>query len=230
MLRIVGDLSFFQSLKPGSTLKSVANFYQQRLLVNPANVRNIAWSSPNWSSQNLWIPTMTSRFHECLKNMPSDDQNVCFNTVLALAKPDIDLLIPRPPERDRVAWYVSSLKGYTHRLSIVWIPKCRGNDLLIEAHFAGTKHSCNTFIQKHKLPTGACLVLPNLSGVREIDCIRENPGTSDLIISWPLTNPLQNAIRSHSMEDLPQGSIVLDHYQHEIAISAPPLLVESRSG
>ena len=174
---------------------------------------------------------MTSKFYDSIKKMTAHDKNICFNTVLAVSNPDIKQLIPRPSERARPSWYVSSLKGYSHRLCVVWIAKLRGSDLLIEAHFAGTKDKCNSFIQQHvNLPVGACIVLPDLSGVQKISGGNQKQIPGNLFTSWPLTNSLQNAIMSCSIDSLPQGSLALDPHQEEIALSLPPLLIESRSG
>jgi len=171
---------------------------------------------------------MTSRFHHSIKEMSSHSKNVCFNTLLAVSKPDIKLLAPRPAERDHPSWYVTSLSGYHHHLAIVWIAKVRGADLIIEAHFAGTRDSCNHFIQKHaNAPAGACVVRPDLSGVLLVTDDSKKEITKDLITAWPLTNPLQNAIISSCIDSLPQGHLVLDPHQEEIAISSPPLLIES---
>ena len=198
VLRVVGDYQFFASLKrASSTLKSLAKYYQVHKLTSVTNVKSIAWTSPNWSSRCHWIPTMTSKFHDCIKNWNSHDKNVCFNTLLALSKPNLELIIPRPSRRERPFWYMSSLRGYNHKICVVWIAKCRVSDLLIEAHFAGTRHNCNNFIQRHvKLPPGACIVSPDLSGVQKMDCNENEHEISNIFLAWPLTNPLQNAIMS----------------------------------
>ncbi|KAL7547115.1 hypothetical protein ACHAWF_010426 [Thalassiosira exigua] len=230
VLRVVGSLDFFLSLRADSTLKSLARFYHQRRLTSIAPVRSIAWSSPDWDTYTLWKPTMTEKFHRSLKDMSAHDRNVCFNTLLAVAKPDIKVLVPRPPERDNPSWYITSLTGYNHRIHIVWISKTRESTLIVEAHFAGTRDACNHFIQKHvNPPRDACIVKRDLSGV----LLGHNDSSvdiKDLVTAWPLTNPLQNAIMSASIESLPQGNLVLDPHQEEIAISKPPLLIESRSG
>jgi len=232
VLRVVGDLTFFMGLGPDSTLKSLAKFYQQRHLVKMARVQSIAWTSPDWESFNLWKPTMTAKYFHSMQNFSVHDKNVCFNIVLAISKPDIKRLALRPSERAHPSWYVSSLRGYSHRLCVVWIPKLRGQDLMIEAHFAGTKPQCNNFIQKHlTVPIGTCIVKQDLSGVlMEADDSSGSKGINNLITAWPLTNPLQNAIMSHSIDCLPQGNLVLDPHQQEISVAQPPLLIESRSG
>lgn len=233
VLRVVGDLSFFMSLQRGSTLKPLAKHYQDLALVKATKVQSIAWSPPDWSCQSLWIPTITARFHDSLKNMTLHDKNICFNTVLALSRPDLELIIPRPSQRERISWYITSLRGYNHKLCIVWVPKRRGQDLLIEAHFAGNRNRCNTFIQVHpNVPAGACIALSDLSGVMGLDSSEaaEKHESSNVFTSWPLTAPIQNAIMSNSIDNLPQGNLVLDPHQQDIAVSIPPLLVESRSG
>lgn len=232
VLRIVGDLSFFLGLGPGSTLKSLAKFYQHRELTSTARVQSIAWTSPDWQSRTLWKPTMTAKYYHSIKNKSAHDKNVCNNIVLTLARPDIKRLALRPSERTLPSWYTSSLSGYSHHLCVVWIPKLRGQDLMIEAHFAGTKPQCNHFIQQQvNVPIGTCIAKPDLSGVlMGAGDSAERKGINDLITAWPMTNTLQNAIVSNSIDSLPQGNLVLDRYQQEISVAQPPLLIESRSG
>jgi hypothetical protein len=232
VLRVVGSVDFFFSLGADSTLKALVMYYQKRSLVSVAQVRSIAWSSPDWDAYTLWKPTMTSKFHHALKDMSTHDRNVCFNTLLAVARPDINLLVPRPPARERPSWYTSSFVGYNHHIYIVWVSKKKESTLIVEAHFAGTRTACTHFIQKHvNPPHGACIVKQDLSGiVSNPEDSSGKPDIKDLITAWPVTNPLQNAIMSGSIESLPQGRLVLDPHQEEIAISKPPLLIESRSG
>ena len=233
VLRVVGDLSFFLSIgQANSTLKSLAKFYQQRSLTSEARVQSIAWTSPDWSRETQFKPTLTEKFYHSMKDMTEHDKNICFNTVLAIATPSVRLLVPRPSERKTPSWYISSLVGYSHHLCVVWIAKHDGSHGTIQAHFAGTKDQCNRFIQQHvHVPVGACIVKPDLSCIKEgSNDSTERSKINNLITAWPMTNPLQNAIMSSSISSLPQGNLVLDPHQREISIAQPPLLIESRSG
>ena len=115
---------------------------------------------------------------------------------------------------------------------MIWIARKATSRNIIEAHFVGTQTECLRFLQKHhQVPDGACLVRPDLCGIAE--SVESSPRASDggqLFTSWRVNNAIQNAIRSDLVTGLPQGSLLLDPQQEQIAKSVPPLLIESRSG
>lgn len=123
---------------------------------------------------------------------------------------------------------MSSLIAYPNH-HVVWVPKMLNNQT-IEAHYAGFAHQCNRFVQKTKVPPGALIVKPDLSGIADstIATSTNSGGDDSAYCSWRITNNIQNAVVSGL--PLPLGSIQLDPFQEEVARCKPPLIIESRSG
>jgi len=236
VLRVVGDASFFGSFRTVSTLRRLFEFAKAVGALEETVVRPVAWARPNWSDSTLWKPVANARFYECLKKMIDRDRNVCFNTLHAVATPDLQVLGSRiPAQRDIVSWYTSYLKGYGDSLRIVWLAKEGRDQPIIEAHYAGTQAECNRFVQVNcNVPPEARAVEPTLSG---IITPHDQPGhhgdavslaMNQPFVAWPVTNSVQNAICTGA--ELPQGGVQLDRCQEEVAKAKPPLIVESRSG
>jgi hypothetical protein len=195
---------------------------------------------PDWSLPKRWRPTVTAKFHHHLRLLPTKlEQNVAFNTLLALCVPDRSQLEGPPGESATPCWQLSSLRGYQKTLQIVWIAKAykgaeqrRDNKHwvgVVEASFVGTRTACLHYVQMHTLPAAACRVKRDMSGIlptvtTDAAVVRPAP----LAYAWMVTNDLQAAI-FHG-EALPQGLFVLDPPQERIVTLTPPLLLESRSG
>lgn len=168
------------------------------------------------------------------------DKNVAFNTLLAIALPKLERLSTSSSGR----WQRSSLlrkTKYTSPVEIVWIAKevgewTSGPDYsgAAEAHFVGTRDECLQFLQlNNNVPKTACKVEYNFKG-GTINVIPEKPNgasqSSELDLSWLVTNELQKAVVEESVDDLPEGLFELDPDQNRILLCKPPLLLESRSG
>jgi len=178
VLRVVGHLDFFKSLSTeDSVLRKLALFARERELVDENPVVNTAkWRRPTWKpGDTSFKPIIVAKFHDCLRKMKMDnwrDPIIAFNILLAVATPDINKLKARPRPQG-AQWQTSSLK-IADDVCITWIAKPIDKENLvdqsyvgcIEAHFAGTKADCNTFVQNHRvLPAFACEVKSDLSGV-----------------------------------------------------------------
>ena len=227
ILRVVGDTRFFLTLSGSSTLRAIALAAGNRELVRTTKLKSLAYCPPDLSVATLWNITMTSRFHHAIKRKDTPEKNVYFNTLFALATPDITALSSFVRESN--GWHISSLKGYI-KMNVVWTAK--KHDLLgiIEAHFAGNKHECLNFIQQNHKPLDASVIVKSdMSGFVNSG-ISENTESGNMFVSWPLNNNVQNAIAAGEIEDLPQCMMQLDPPQEKIAYSPPPLLIESRSG
>lgn len=220
LLRIVGCKKLFDTLGARSTLRKLTTYLCDQKFLVVANVKNTAFSIPDWNEPSLWKATLTQRFHHCLKSMPSKEMTLSLRTLQAVTTPNMRLLHKQPSEG---YWQVSSLREYP-QCSIVWVAK---NDDSIEAHFAGTRNKCLTFVQKNiaTLPRGSCLVKPDLTGTRS-----QFEGAAVVMPSWDLENILQRAIENSSIKELPEGTLHLDPTQNAIVSARPPLLLESRSG
>lgn len=242
VLRVVGNVEFFKEISDDeSTLRNLAAFAERNKIVQPTQVSN-AMKAPDWTTKMAWMPTMTARFHDCLKpkNMKRMDKNVAFNTLLAVSTPRLADLTNAPTEQGPPRWQSSSLRKYDERLQIVWIAKeleDHGVSLtdaphkgVIEAHFAGKRHECLTFIQKnHLVPRNACRVKRDMSAIIPSENQIATHST-DVELSWDVTNDLQNAVVDDQIEELPLGLFKLDEYQERILALPIPLLIESRSG
>ena len=163
------------------------------------------------------------------------NRNICFNTLHAVATPDIGALGSRIPRREAASWNTSFLKGHGDTLRVVWIAKEGVDQPIIEAHYAGTHVQCNRFIQLNvNVPPEARVVEPNLSRIITTQQLAENDDPVSLAINqpfaaWPVTNAIQNAM-CDGKNELPLGGVQLDRCQEEVARATPPLIVESRSG
>lgn len=233
VLRVVGDLQFFLSLNAGSTLRSLAEHVERNKAIEQSKLNMLAWAAPNWKRPMLWKPTITKRFHNCLKSMNVRDKNISFNTLLALCTPSLREIDTPPVCRPRPCWQITALKGHRDSLSIVWVAT-RGHLPTIQAHFVGTRRQCLRFIQTQRnLPQCACIVQRDLNGIMENS--DETPRTSvaptgQAFLAWQVTNGIQNAVSCRAIDSLPQGGFCLDPQQEDISRSVPPLLIESRSG
>jgi hypothetical protein len=227
ILRVVGDTRFFLTLSGSSTLRALANAADHRELVRTTNLRSLAYCPPDLSVATLWKITMTTRFYHAIRRKDGLEKNVYFHTLFALATPDTTALNNFVRESD--GWHIASLKGYT-KMNVVWAAKKHDRLGIVEAHFAGNKHECLNFIQRHHMPPDASsIVKSDMSGFIN-SCISENTESGNMFVSWPLNNNLQNAIVAGEIEDLPQSMMQLDPPQERIACSPPPLMIESRSG
>ncbi len=199
-------------------------------LVQDLEISSIAWSAPNWDTTTIWKPVITQRLHNCLKYMSTVDKNICLNTLLALAIPQLNLLA-RPPHTNSL-WKISCLKG-NYNVNIVWVAKPHRPLNLIEAHFVGTQKQCSQFVQKFhdKAPEMACNVRRDLSGIaleNSFDKARCEGQINEP--AWMIDNNIQRVIQDDLIENLPAASFQLDPDQTKVADSPPPLLIESRSG
>jgi hypothetical protein len=235
ILRVLGDLRFFLKLRHGSTLRKIGEWAQEcptDALVQDLNISNVAWSAPDWNTvSTIWKPVITQRLRNCVRQMSPREKNICFNTLLAVATPLLKNLCSRP--RADSLWQRSCLTG-NHDLHIVWIAKAHDPfKNLIEAHFAGSRKECLRFVQMYhdKVPETACNVMSDLSGIdriRDVDAVKcENQLNEP---AWMIDNNTQRAMQDGLAEILPDASFQLDPDQTRVAVSPPPLLIESRSG
>jgi hypothetical protein len=194
-------------------------------------LRQVAWSRPNWSEPTRWKVVANARFYDCVRKMHAQDRNISFNTLRAVATPDIGALGSRVYKRTIPTWYTSWLKVYGETLRIVWIAK---SGEIIEAHFAGSRSSCSHFLQVHsRVPNDArivCTALSRLVPERILNKIEDGHTemTNQPFAAWLMTNANQDAV-CHGYA-LPEGSVQLDEQQEAIAKLQPPLIIESRSG
>ena len=218
LVRIVGNKKLFDKLGRFSTLKKLVSYLCHQKYTIDVNVKNISF--PDWRKPSLWRPTITQRFHNSLKLMVYKKQAVTMTTLQAVITPNLRALHQRPSNG---YWQVSSLRGHSD-CSIVWVAK---HDTTIEAHLAGARQDCLSFVQKNisSLPMGSCRVKPDMSGARD-----QAQGASSVTSSWDLNNFLQRPIENGTINELPEGSFHLDPEQQAIVSSRPPLLLESRSG
>lgn len=228
VLRVVGDGSFFSRLGGRSTLRKLAAFGLESMSTERTTIQRVPWSCPNWSEKMVWKTCMTQRFINCLREMTERNQNICLNTLHAVALPDEHALYAKVPEKGQPSGYRSSLKGYMDN-QIVWIAK-EIDVPTIEAHFAGIERECLRFLQMyHAAPPDARIVKKGLCGLEPGPIKKQDQIQDDaLVLSWKITNTMQRAVRSG--KELPIGSIQLDASQEEVARAVPPTIIQSRSG
>jgi tetratricopeptide (TPR) repeat protein len=231
VLRVVGDLRFFESI-PGrmSTLRNLAQHARDFGKVEATRIKSLPYCPPDWTITTAWDIAVTQRFYHYIGLMSETrSKNICFNTLFAIATPDLRALKSRIASR--AGWQISSLSGHDD-LHVVWIARKNGAVQCgtVEAHYAGSRKDCLRFIQEnHKPPDGSTAVLSDMSG---FDKSSESGAqeSGEMHISWKLNNQLQYAILSETIPELPQGMLELDPPQESIAKSPPPLMIESRSG
>jgi hypothetical protein len=160
-----------------STLRKLAVFAEQNNLNRTTSI-TAAWRPTDWKAvKTAWKPTMTSRFHDCLKDKRRMDRNVAFNTLLAVSTPCLGELTHWPVEKGPPRWQTSSLHKYDRVMQVVWIAKEFEHDGnveseakyvgIVEAHFAGspgTSRKCLCFTLV------CCMLTFSLPG-----CCREMP-------------------------------------------------------
>jgi hypothetical protein len=240
ILRVVGDVDFFLSLGNTSVLRQLARFATANKIVEVASLTG-PWRPPDWDVVTKWKPTMTSRFHNCLKSMNRLRNNVAFNTLLAVAGPDLKKLKEWPAEKGLPKWQISSLVAYRDNLCIVWVAKLYewegGSEAdahyvgKVEAHFAGSFRKCLHFTQMNFLvPKFSCKVRRDMSSILSNDDEKVVVQSNKIDLSWPVTNDIQNAVIYDKIRDLPEGLFLLDPSQERAITLPPPLLLESRSG
>lgn len=239
ILRVVGDADFFLSLGSDSVLRQLAAFAKKMQIMEVASITG-PWRPPDWRTVTKWKPTMTSTFHHCLKNVNRLRKNVAFNTLIAIATPDLKQLKEWPTEKGPPRWQLSTLSAYTDNLYIVWVAKIyewdRGAQAdehyvgKVEAHFAGPYKKCLQFTQaNHIVPKFTCKVKRDMSLIVANDDATFME-SSRIDLSWSLTNDIQDAVIYNKITDLPEGLFLLDPSQERVITRTPPLLLESRSG
>lgn len=168
VVRVVGNMEFFDRIpSEKSTLRRLANFADEHdLAVGLAAFTShnnlhkkltiaTAWLPPDWSSvATAWKPTMTARFHHCLKDWRRVDQNVAFNTLFVICCGRVNELTQCPIEKGPPRWQTSSLRKYDDRMQVVWVAKEIENEIavegqkgVVEAHFVGSRDKCLQFKQ-----------------------------------------------------------------------------------
>lgn len=155
ILRVVGDASFFLKLPDHSKLRKLCEFTNNLGFSQKTSVRPSSWSKPNWDEPRLWKPLANQRFFDCVQKMSAGNCNICFNTLHAVATPQVNALGSMLCKRDTPSWNTSYLKRYSAFPLIVWIAKQINEQIIIEAHFAGSRDACNRFVQKHAIPSDA---------------------------------------------------------------------------
>jgi AAA domain len=243
VLRVIGDSDFFKRIADNeSSLRTLALFAESNKVIRDASIDDIAWRRPSWRpGETMWKPTMVPRFHACLRRLQRRDRNIAFNTLYAVATPQINMLQGRPSDSESAQWQISALGGTgKDGIRVVWLPKrysSTGDKLylgIVEAHFAGKHFECNNFIQKHRVVPAhsACAVKSDLSGIQgspTTDVAQVHSTEIDLR-SWTITGDIQGAIIDNNLEDLPIALLSLDDQQERVLALKPPLLLESRSG
>lgn len=237
ILRVIGDLNFFLSLPPSSTLRKLAAFAAQKEADRIAvfNVRPGRWAPPNWNVPLVWDVCFSARFMHCLKLRAQPDQNLFMNTLFAIASADTTALSSPIASRETPSWYMSALKGFIEH-QVVWMASLKGNRQTITGEFAGTRKDCLHFLQvRHRPPLEAGIVRSCLSGLEPFTFVeaeeqaREDARRSHAShLFWKVTNATQHAIASGV--SLPLEGVQLDPAQELVARTPPPLLIESRSG
>lgn len=233
ILRVVGDIDFFQKLGRNSVLYNLTAYSQDQNITQRTQLRAVAWGRPNWTEPTLWKAVGSSRFYDCIRKMTTMNQNVCFNTLRAIALPDVEALGSRVPKRAIQSWYTSWLSKYEETIRIVWIAK-QGKK--IEAHFAGSRDACYKFVQTHPVaPNDAEIIKEDLSNLVYIgktsnpqEVIDSADATIEPFAFWAVTNATQDTVIRDYI--LPSASLELDEEQNEVAKLTPPLIIESRSG
>ena len=83
VLRVVGDWSFWSTTPSDSVMcKFVKHCFDNRLLVSDERLGkgkwSEAWLKPDWSKAktSTWNPSMTSRFHYCVKGLEVIKRNM----------------------------------------------------------------------------------------------------------------------------------------------------------
>jgi hypothetical protein len=236
LVRVVGCKRLFDRLGNDdfgriSTLRKLTNFMCNNNYSIDIAVKNNIYSFPDWRKGVSWKPTLTQTFHNALREMEDKDKAVVFNTLHAVATPNLHKLFTYPSNKSY--WQITSIKGHEDN-SIVWVGKTDDATAThfcgtIEAHFCGTKRACLQFKQTNitRLPTRACKVNVDLSGIIA-DTKRRGP--SKVTPSWILHNDLQMAIQNDNIEELPNGTFELDPEQSIIVNYGSPLLLESKAG
>lgn len=209
---------------------------------------------PDWSTVTSWKPSMTASFHESLKAFSGVQKNTALHTLLAVCVPRLKDLDRRPMEER--SWQISTLKNTnanssSRDLSIVWVPleykTTMVDDLttaaaaaagrisymgIIQANYAGTYDQCLRYTQTHPvLPPSTRAIKSDLKGLIALTTQDDSPAEAPTLdLSWLVDNDLQEALLDEDVEELPQGTFVLDADQERIVTCPPPLLLESRSG
>jgi AAA domain len=236
ILRVIGDLNFFRSLHPSSTLRKLATFAGKEAdRVAVFNVRPGRWAPPNWNVPLVWDVCWSSRYWNCLTLRAPPDQNIFMNTLHAIASADTTALNSPIPPRETPTWYMSALKGFT-KYQVVWMASLKGNRQTITAEYAGSRRQCLHFLQvRHSPPFEARIVRSCLSGLEPNTRAEEETQTREDArrshashLFWKATNTAQHAIASGV--SLPLEGVQLDPVQDLVARTSPPLLIESRSG
>jgi len=229
VLRIVGDSHFFESLQfQQSTLHKLAKYCHERKVIHDLKIKRIASCPPDWSTSTLWKPLMTQTFHHSLKQLSLANRYIAFNTLIAIATPELKSIFPRPTTKSLPTWNLTRLKQ-SDAIYVVWIAK-KGR--VIEAHHAGVFKSCLRFIQLYRnVPVDACIVTGDMSNI----ILKSTESVGQCLVSnvqsWLVNNDIQNSICDGVLEDLPIGIFELDELQQEISQhKSLPLLIESRSG
>ena len=84
----------------------------------------------------------------------------------------------------------------------------------------------NPFLSK-----GSCCIDRHLKGIVKHEiALDEAEQLSKNVVSWAVTNSVQNALLDGHMDVLPDGCFELDPFQQLILLKQPPLMLESRSG
>ena len=227
VLRVVGDIKFFRTLGSESTLHKLERYARTKGLVHKKQVDDV-WRPPDWTRVTTWKPTMTSKFHHCLKGMNQMDKHLSFNTLLAVATRDLQMLCHLPGQRAH--WNMSALKKYFKQVQILWVAKEGEGRPMAEAHFAGTRQECLQYQQQHPVPPSGMLpIKKDMSGIDYHAIEASKKQSSQIDVSWAITNDIQGAVLEE-IENLPDGCFVLDPDQEEVVATPPPLLLESRSG
>lgn len=195
---------------------------------------------PDWSVTLKFEATKVPTFAYALRGMSRRDKNIAYNTLHAVCAGDPKKLTSWPVETGPPRWQLSSIRGYEERLVVVWIAKefeqADGPQTdaryvgVIEAHFAGTFAQCLNFKQRHtRVPRKACRIRSNMSAIIRCED-KASTHSTDVELSWPLTNEIQDAMLDGALEELPSALFELDANQKSIVRLTPPLLLESRSG
>lgn len=232
ILRVVGDARFFESLGASSTLYRLVQFAKAKDLLAVSKIQSLPWTPPNWQIPCLWKPTMSSRYHHCIRRLSKRDKYICMNTLLAIAQGNVQALdggTITQLKKGLPTWHMTHLRGFSDN-RIVWYAKILDTHA-IEAVFAGSRNACIKFMADTSVPPEARVVQSDLSGVKAMldsDENNEEIEDADLVLSWRVTNTMQQ--RMLNGDHLPRTSVQLDQSQEAVCSRQPPLVIESRSG
>jgi hypothetical protein len=233
VLRVVGEMNFFENLNKGSTLRALAAHAKNENLLQRSKIARLRHCPPDWSMPTAWALTMTARFYDCLLKMKDErKKNFCLNTLFALATPDLGS-VKGGKVTETTSWKINNLKELTgNELCIVWVAKGNKHDSkpILEAHFAGTRNEALQFRQKHlQVPNGSRAPNSDMSGLLPLD-EASAPEGGIFAPSWRLGNGIQQAILYGDIADMPLSLLELDGPQKLAAQADAPLMIESRSG